>query len=89
MTREKLPGWNERRADRGLGCGENGTICLHSNVMRIGEEDTIKRKKVTIASSKKEKTKQKNKENKQKKAADLHAVCLSGIEDNDNTEPGA
>ena len=58
-------------------------------MIRIGEENTTKRKKVTITSSKKEKTKQKNKENKQKKAADLHAGCLSGIEDNDNTEPGA
>ena len=56
-------------ANRGLGCGENGTICLHSNVMRMGEEDTTKRKKVTITSSKKEKTKQKNKENKQKKSS--------------------
>ena len=54
--------------------------------MRIGEENTTKRKKVTITSSKKEKTKQKN---KQKKAADLRAGCLSGIQDNDNTEPGA
>ena len=89
MSREKLPGWNNRRADRGLGCGENGTICLHSNVIRIGEENTTKRKKVTITSSKKAKTKQKNKENKQKKAADLRAGCLSGIQDNDNTEPGA
>ena len=89
MSREKLQEWNNGRADRGLGCGENGTICLHSNVMRIGEEDTTKRKKVTITSSKKEKTKQKNKQNKQKKAADLHAGCLSGIQDNDNTEPGA
>ena len=89
MSREKLRGWKKGRAERGLGCGENGTICLHSNVIRIGEEDTTKRKKVTVASGKKEKTKQKNKENKQKKAADLHAGCLSGIEDNDNTEPGA
>ena len=62
MTREKLPVWNNRRADRGLGCAENGTICLHSNVIRIGEEDTTKRKKVTITSSKKEKTKKTNKQ---------------------------
>ena len=59
--------------------------------MRIGEEDTTKRKKVTktSSSSKKQKTKQKNKQNKQKKAADLHAGagCLSRIQD--NTEPGA
>ena len=65
VTREKLPGWNKWRADRGLGCGENGTICLHSNVIRIGEKDTTKRKKVTITSSKKEK----NKQNKQKKSS--------------------
>ena len=62
--------------------------------MRIGEEDTTKRKKVTITSSKKKKkkTKQKNKGNKQKKAEDLHvslllAGCLSRIQE--NTEPGA
>ena len=63
MSREKLPGWNKGRADRELGCGENGTICLHSNVIRIGEEDTTKRKKVTITKSKKEK----NKTEKQRK----------------------
>ena len=40
-----------------------GTICLHSNVIRIGEEDTTKRKKVTITSGKKEK----NKTEKQRK----------------------
>ena len=44
MTREKLPVWKKGRADRGLGCGENETICLRSNVIRIGEEDTTKRK---------------------------------------------
>ena len=63
MTLEKLTGWKKGRADRGLGCGENATICLHSNVIRIGEEDTTKRKKVTITSSKKEK----NKTGKQRK----------------------
>ena len=86
---------NKGRADRGLGWGENRTICLLSNVIRVGEEDTTKRKKVTITSSKKtkqNKTKQKNKQNKQKKAVDLYvslllAGCLSRIQD--NTEPGA
>ena len=57
VSREKLPGWKSGRADRGLGCGENGTICLHSNVIVIGEEGTTKRKKLTITSSKKEKKK--------------------------------
>ena len=66
VSREKLPGWNSRRADRGLGCGENGTICLHSNVILIGEEDTTKRKKVTITSSKKEE-KETEKQRKQTK----------------------
>ena len=92
MSRDKLPGWNKGGADRGLGCGENGTISLHSNMIHTGEEDTTKRKKVTITSSKKKKKKQKNKGNKQKKAADFHvslllAGCLSRIQD--NTEPGA
>ena len=67
VTYEKLPGWNKGRADRGLGCGDNGTICLHSNVIRIDEEDTTKRKKVTITSSKNEKNKQTNKQTKQAK----------------------
>ena len=63
-------------------------------MIRIGEEDTTKRKKVTITSSKKEEKETENKENKQKKAADLHislllAGCLSRIQDSDNTEPGA
>ena len=82
-NKQKKTTCNKGRADRGLGWGENGTICLLSNVIRIGEEDTTKRKKVTITSSKK---------NKQKKAVDLHvslllAGCLSRIQD--NTEPGA
>ena len=34
-----------RRADRGLWREENGTICLHSNVIRIGEEHTTKNPK--------------------------------------------
>ena len=54
------------RADRGLGCGENGTICLHSNVIRIGEEDTTKRKKVTKTGSSK-KNKKQNKTETQRK----------------------
>ena len=60
-------------------------------MIRTGEEDTTKHKKVTITSSKKEK----NKEKKQKKAADLHvslllAGCRSRIQDiqSTNTEPG-
>ena len=83
--------------DRGLGCGENGTICLHSNEIRIGEEDTTKCKKVTITRSRKEKNKtekqrKETKEEVQKKAADLHvsllpAGCRSRLQD--NTEPGA
>ena len=53
---------------------EKGTICLHSNVIPTGEEDTTKPKKVTITSSKKEKNKTKKKQKqKQKKAAELHA----------------
>ena len=66
VSREKLPGWNKGRADRELGCGENGTICLHSNVIRIGEEDTTKRKKVTKTSSSK-KNKKQNKTETQRK----------------------
>ena len=51
---------------------EKRTICLHSDVIPTGEEDTTKPKKVTITSSKKEKNKTKKK-HRQKKAADLHA----------------
>ena len=51
---------------------EDFTICLHSDVIPTGEEDTTKPKKVTITGSKKKKTKNKKK-NKQKKAAELHA----------------
>ena len=72
-------------------------VCFRSNVIRTGEEDTTKRKKVTITSRKKKtyignKTKNKNKQKKLKKAAELPvslllAGCLSRILD--NTEPAA
>ena len=39
----------------------------HSNVIRIGEEDTTKRKKVTITSSKKTKQNKTEKQRKQTK----------------------
>ena len=63
--------WNYQRADRRLSSEEKGTICLYSNVIPTGEEDTTKLRKVTITSSKREKNKTKKK-HKQKKAAKLH-----------------
>ena len=63
--------WNYQSADRRLSSEEKGTICLYSNVIPTGEEDTTKLKKVTITSSKREKNKTKKK-HKQKKAAKLH-----------------
>ena len=57
--------------------------------MRIGEEDTIKRKKVTIASSKKEKNKTEKQRKRTKESSGPSWWVPSGIEDNDNTEPGA
>ena len=57
--------------------------------MRIGEEDTIKRKKVTIASSKKEKNKTEKQRKQTKESSGPSWWVPSGIEDNDNTEPGA
>ena len=57
---------------------ENGTICL---IIRIGEEDTTKRKKVTITCRKKNpernKTKNKNKQKKQKKQRSFLSVYFS------------
>ena len=68
MTSRQFGGWKQVTT---LSSEEKGTICLHSNVIHTGEEDTTKLKKVAITSSKREKNKTKKK-HKQKKAAKLH-----------------
>ena len=48
---------------------EKGTICLYSNVIPTGEEDTTKPNKVTITSSKKEKKNEKETQTKENSRA--------------------
>ena len=56
---------------------EKGTICLYSNVIPTGEEDTTKPNKVTITSSKKEKKKRKRNTNKRKQQSFMPAPDVS------------
>ena len=54
--------FNGKRVDRGLWRKENGTICLDSNVIRIGEEHTTKNVKCDNRHQQKYKKKQQQKQ---------------------------